>query len=127
VEISDDDIHPGLIDNDTGAVNIICYPTVVLLRPFKNEVLDAVVTSASHEVGFHCHVGPLEIFVSRHSMPEDMRFNHATGDCWTSEDGVTEIKEGSVVRLRIIGTSAPEERTLSATGTIRENFLGQVS
>lgn len=40
--MEDEDVEAGLIDNDTGAVNISVYYTVILLRPFKNEVLDAV-------------------------------------------------------------------------------------
>ena len=38
-------------------------------------------------------------------MPEDMKFNHSSGDCWISEDETVEIREGSIVRLRIIGAS----------------------
>jgi DNA-directed RNA polymerase subunit E'/Rpb7 len=36
-------------------------------------------------------------------MPEDMRFKTETGDCWISRDESVEIREGSVVRLRVIG------------------------
>lgn len=42
VSVSDDDIIAGLIDIDTGAVNVSVFYTVILLRPFKNEVLDTV-------------------------------------------------------------------------------------
>jgi hypothetical protein len=111
VSVEDDDIRPGLIDIDTGAVNVSVYYTVILLRPFKNEVLDAIgeennlsfilifsvsfshrissVTMASDETGFFARVGPLQIFVSRHSMPEDItvmiffqnRIRHHILDC----------------------------------------------
>ena len=72
-------------------------------RPFRNEVMDTVVITATDENGFFTRAGPLQIFVSRHAMPEDMKFNHTSGDCWVSEDETVEIREGSVVRLRIIG------------------------
>ena len=42
VSVEDEDVEAGLIDIDTGAVNISVYYTVILLRPFKNEVLDAI-------------------------------------------------------------------------------------
>lgn len=42
VSVEDEDIQAGLIDIDTGAVNVSVFYTVILLRPFKNEVLDAV-------------------------------------------------------------------------------------
>ena len=48
--IQDEDITPGLIDNDTGSVNVIVWYNALLLRPFKNEVLDTVVVTASEEV-----------------------------------------------------------------------------
>lgn len=98
LDIKNEDIIPGNIDNDTGSVNITVWYQVILLRPFKNEVLDTVVSMASDENGFFTRVGPLQIFVSRHCMPEDMSFNHMAGDCWVSEDEKIEIREGSVVR-----------------------------
>ena len=52
VETRDEDITAGLIDIDTGAVNICVWYSAILLRPFKNEVLDTVVFSASDEVNF---------------------------------------------------------------------------
>ena len=51
------------------------YYSAILFRPFTNEVLDAIVTSASDETGFFSKVGPLVIFVSRHAMPEDISFD----------------------------------------------------
>jgi DNA-directed RNA polymerase subunit E'/Rpb7 len=40
----------GLVDNDSGSVNIEVSYMAVLLRPFPNEVLDAVVTSATEVI-----------------------------------------------------------------------------
>eukprot|EP01039_Chlorochromonas_danica_P007398 gene7398-8184_t len=125
LEIKDEDILPGLVDNDSGAVHITVYYSVVLLRLFRNEVVDAVVSMASDQNGFFARVGPLLIFVSRHSMPDDISFNHIDGDCWKSEDEKVEIREGSIVRLKVIGLNV-EKGSISAVGTIKENFLGQL-
>jgi DNA-directed RNA polymerase subunit E'/Rpb7 len=46
LEILDQDIELGLIDNDTGCVNITVWYSAILLRPFPSEVMDAVVTTA---------------------------------------------------------------------------------
>ena len=43
-------IIPGSIDIDTGAVQVTVLYEAILMRPFKNEVLDAIVTSATNEV-----------------------------------------------------------------------------
>ena len=58
-------------------------------------------------------------------MPEDMLFNHSAGDCWTSQDEKVEIREGSVVRLRIIGLNI-DAGAITAIGTIQEPYLGQL-
>lgn len=50
IEIKDEDIIVGLIDNDTGAVNITAWYNAILLRPFPNEVLDAIVTNTNEVV-----------------------------------------------------------------------------
>jgi len=126
LDIKNEDIAPGLIENDSGSVNISVYYSVILLRPFRNEVMDTVVTVASDANGFFAAVGPLQIFVSRHCMPDDMSFNDLRGDCWISEDGNVEITEGSIVRLRIIGLVI-DAGNISAIGSIKENYLGQVA
>ena len=54
-----------------------------------------------------------------------MKFNHNTGDCWVSEDETVEIREGSIVRLRIIGLVI-DAGVISAIGTIKDTFLGQI-
>lgn len=125
LDVKNEDIIPGMIDNDTGAVNITVWYSVILLRPFRNEVMDTIVCMASDENGFFTKVGPLQIFVSRHCMPEDMAFNHISGDSWISEDGKVEIRDGSLVRLRIIGLVI-DAGVISAIGTIKETYLGQL-
>jgi DNA-directed RNA polymerase II subunit RPB7 len=125
LDISNDDIIPGVIDNDSGSVNITVYYSVILLRPFRFEVMDTLVTMASDANGFFTSVGPLQIFVSRHCMPDDITFDDIRGDRWISDDGGVEITEGSIVRLRIIGLII-DAGNISAIGTIKENFLGQI-
>lgn len=123
--IEDKNILPGMIDNDTGSVHVTVKYGVILLRPFRNEIMDAVVTLASDENGFFARVGPLQIFVSRHNMPDEIQFNPLTEN-WASDDREIEIVSGSLVRLRIIGLSF-DAAGISAVGTINEAFLGQIS
>lgn len=53
------------------------------------------------------------------------QFNTQTGDSWVSEDEKVEIREGSIVRLRIIGLSI-DAGNINAIGTINEAYLGQL-
>lgn len=47
LEIRDEDIELGLVDNDLAVVNVAVTYSAVLLRPFLNETLDAVVVNAT--------------------------------------------------------------------------------
>lgn len=130
LELADEDVIPGKIDNDSGSVSVtVCYQAL-LFRPFKNEVMDAIV-SVCNENGFFAKVGPLQIFVSRYvscddfaarllrvgdvtrgklavwqqNMPDDFKFDSQRGDAFVSreEEEEIEIRENCVVRLRIMG------------------------
>jgi DNA-directed RNA polymerase II subunit RPB7 len=120
-----DNIVPGFIENDSGSVNVEVTYSCFMLRPFKNEVLDTIVFSAANEMGFWARMGPLEIFVHKNAMPEDMKFDYAAGDAWVSDDGTIEIKDGSIVRLRIIGVSV-DAGQMNAVGSIDDPYLGQL-
>jgi DNA-directed RNA polymerase II subunit RPB7 len=125
VEVPEDKIRSGIIEYDSGDVVFSVQYTALLLRPFINEVLDAVV-SQCNPLGFFAFVGPLRIFVSKHSMPEDM-FNGFDGekDAWVSEDKEVVITSGSGVRLKIKGRTV-EQENITAIGTIKENYLGLI-
>eukprot|EP00605_Chrysophyceae_sp_TOSAG23-4_P001524 GSChrysophyteH1.ASY1.ANO1.1672.1 assembled CDS len=120
-----DEIDPGFVDNDTGSVSINILYSCIMLRPFKNEVLDTTIFNAADDSGFFARVGPLEIYVHKYNMPEDIHFDHQAGDAWVSDDGTIEIKDGSIVRLRIIGVSI-DAGQMNAIGTIKDSYLGQL-
>ncbi|GKY91041.1 hypothetical protein MPSEU_000076900 [Mayamaea pseudoterrestris] len=125
IDIPENQVKSGIIEYDTGNVVFTVKYTALLLRPFMNEVLDAVV-SQCNPLGFFAFCGPLRIFVSKHSMPEDM-FNGFDGekDAWVSDDKEVVISSGSGVRLRIKGRTV-EQGAISAIGTIKENYLGLI-
>ena len=125
IDVPEDQIKSGIIEYDTGNVVFTVKYTALLLRPFINEVLDAVV-SQCNTLGFFAYCGPLRIFVSKHSMPEDM-FNgfDAVRDSWVSDDKEVVITTGSGVRVRIKGRTV-EQGNISAIGTIKDNYLGLV-
>lgn len=118
-----DDIPPGELDEVTGfAVFRVRYQAVVF-RPFKGEVLDAIVTRTT-PFGFFAAAGPLNVFVSHHLLPEDFKYSPEQ-DLWKSTDGLDTIKLDSSVRLRIIGLKI-EAAEISATGTIKDAYLGPI-
>ncbi|KMZ70872.1 DNA-directed RNA polymerase II subunit RPB7 [Zostera marina] len=67
----------GEIRKGTGFVTFPVTYQCVVFRPFKGEVLDAVVTMVN-KMGFFAEARPVQIFVSSHLIPDDMEFQ--TGD-----------------------------------------------
>jgi DNA-directed RNA polymerase II subunit RPB7 len=125
IEVPHDQMRSGIIEYDTGNVVFYVKYTALLLRPFINEVVDATV-SQCNQLGFFAFVGPLRVFVSKHSMPEDMMNGFdAEREAWISDDQEVEIKRGCGVRLKIKGRTV-EHGNITAIGTIKDNYLGLI-
>jgi len=74
----------------------------VALRPFKEEVVDMVVDSVS-KMGFFGKVGPMQVFVSNHLIPEEYEYNSSGEAAYVSADASVRIEENVVVRVRVVG------------------------
>ncbi len=122
-------ITAGVIEYDSGDVAFDIRYEALLFRPFKNEVVDAVVTDVNN-LGFFAYVGPLRVFVSERLFPGDLNGVEGGGydgdsNSWISADNEVQIKDGCGVRVRIIGTTV-EENDISSVGRIDEDFLGLI-
>lgn len=117
-EVRDEDIGRGVIQDNSGFVCFNIRYRAILFRPFKNQVLDAVVTVVN-QLGFFADVGPLQVFVSRHAMPTDLNngYDHEN-NAWISDDREVEIRKGCGVRLKIMGVS------VDVTEIVRIFFMG---
>uniref|UniRef100_A0A452Z2F5 DNA-directed RNA polymerase subunit n=1 Tax=Aegilops tauschii subsp. strangulata TaxID=200361 RepID=A0A452Z2F5_AEGTS len=98
-----EDIGKGLIREGTGFVTFPVKYQCVVFRPFKGEILEAVVTMVN-KMGFFAEAGPVQIFVSNHLIPDDMEFQSGDVPNYTTSDGSVKIQKESEVRLKIIGT-----------------------
>ncbi|KAL6532707.1 hypothetical protein OROGR_013667 [Orobanche gracilis] len=58
-------VGKGLIRDGTGFVTFPVKYQCVVFRPFKGEILEAVVTMVN-KMGFFAEAGPVQIFVSNH-------------------------------------------------------------
>merc|ERR1711879_1060433 len=101
----------------------VAYRAIVF-RPFKGEVVDAVVTQVN-KMGFMAEVRPLQVFVSKHLIPTDMTFD-PTEHCFASEDESVKISKDDEVRLKIVGTRV-DASEIFAIGSIKEDYLGLIS
>ena len=50
------------------------HPKAIVFRPFKGEVLDAIITQVN-KVGLFTQIGPLSCFVSRHVRNNCIKFH----------------------------------------------------
>lgn len=116
------DISEGRILPGTGLAEFTVGYRAVVWRPFKEETVDAIVTSVN-KMGFFAVVGPLSIFVAAQMIPSEIKFDpNATPPQFTNnEDSV--IEKGSDIRIKLKGIRS-DVGTMHAVGTIKEDFLG---
>ena len=98
----------------------------IVCRPFKNEVIDALVNTIN-ELGFFCYAGPIKVFVSRHCMPLDLQNGYdIVRNSWITDDGEICIEQGCAVRARILSVIV-QANEISCTGIISEDYMGLIS
>jgi DNA-directed RNA polymerase II subunit RPB7 len=74
-------------------------------------------------MGCFASIGPMQVFVSRHSIPPEMTFDpDSTTPCYVGEEDL-KIQKDSEIRLKILGVKL-EASELFAIGTIKEDYLG---
>ncbi|XP_021715417.1 DNA-directed RNA polymerase II subunit RPB7 [Chenopodium quinoa] len=118
-------VGKGLIRDGTGFVTFPVKYKCVVFRPFKGEILEAVVTMVN-KMGFFAEAGPVQVFVSNHLIPDDMEFQSADTPNYTTSDGSVKIQKDTEVRLKIIGTRV-DATEIFCIGTIKDDFLGVIS
>lgn len=118
----------GQIREGTGITCFTIKFNAIVFRPFKGEVLDAVVTKVN-KMGFFAEVGPLPVFVSKHAIPADMVFDQNSNPpsyvSQVTDEQPIRIRPDSEVRLRIVGTHF-DVNEIRAIGTIRDDYLGVI-
>lgn len=120
-----ENIGKGLIRDGTGFVTFPVKYQCVVFRPFRGEILEAVVTMVN-KMGFFAEAGPVQIFVSNHLIPDDMEFQAGDMPNYTTSDGSVKIQKDSEVRLKLIGTRI-DATEIFCIGTIKDDFLGVIN
>lgn len=120
-----DNIGAGIIQSGRG---FVVYPVkykAIVFRPFKGEVVDAIVTQVN-KVGLFCEIGPLSCFVSKHCIPPDMEFDpNSNPICYKTKDESIVIREEDEIRVKIIGTRV-DAADIFAIGSLMDDYLGLV-
>ncbi|KAJ3410772.1 DNA-directed RNA polymerase II subunit [Chytridiales sp. JEL 0842] len=120
------DIGRGILQSTSGYAEFRMTYTAIVFKPFKNQVVDGVVTTVN-TIGFFADVGPLQVFVPEHLIPSYLKFDPNSNPPAYAGEGQDfqdqRIEKGEAVRMRIVGT-AVDAMEIRAIGTIKEDFLG---
>ncbi|XP_050529442.1 DNA-directed RNA polymerase II subunit RPB7-like isoform X5 [Daktulosphaira vitifoliae] len=117
-----DNIGSGLILPGQGLVVYSVKYKAIVFRPFKGEVLEAVVTQLN-KVGMFADIGPLSCFISHHSIPNELQFCPNTSPpCYKSKEENIAIQPEDTIRLKIVGTRV-DATGIFAIGTLMDDYL----
>ncbi|XP_053133917.1 DNA-directed RNA polymerase II subunit RPB7 isoform X2 [Hemicordylus capensis] len=104
-----DNIGAGVIQPGRG---FVLYPVkykAIVFRPFKGEVVDAVVTQVNK------------------SIPSEMEFDpNSNPPCYKTVDEDIVIQQDDEIRLKIVGTRV-DKSDIFAIGSLMDDYLGLVS
>ncbi|KDN45479.1 putative DNA-directed RNA polymerase II chain Rpb7 [Tilletiaria anomala UBC 951] len=117
------DIGEGIVKPGSGLAEFRSKYSAIVMKPFKGEVVDALVTNVN-KMGFFASVGPLSIFTSTHLLPVEYQFQ-ADSNPPEFASPEASLTPGIKVRLRIVGTRV-DANEVFAIGTMKEDFLGPI-
>eukprot|EP00911_Craspedida_sp_UC1_P002484 UC1_evm2s1845 len=112
-------IGDGMILQTRGEVLFHVAYEAIVMRPFKNEVCDAIVKTV-FKFGIWANVGPLNVFISQAWIPH--KFDGTTSR-FVTEDESEQIQVGDAIRIRIIGTKVFASE-IRATASLEGDYLG---
>ncbi|KAM7540934.1 hypothetical protein Aperf_G00000037852 [Anoplocephala perfoliata] len=120
-------IGAGILLPNRGFVQYHIVYRAIVFRPFKGEVIDAIVTQVN-KVGVFAEAGPLNIFISKYSIPNNIKFEgaeptneNANEDDEEEDTQVVQLEDR--IRLRIIGLRV-DSSAIFAVGTLMDDYLG---
>ncbi|CAN7032920.1 unnamed protein product, partial [Brassica oleracea var. botrytis] len=121
----------GLVRNGTAFVTFPLKYQCVVFRPFKGQILEAVVTlvnKAMSITGLSRYLCPslYDFFFWLHLIPDDTEFQAGDMLNYTTSDGSVKIQKECEVRLKIIGTRV-DATEIFCVGTIKDDFLGVIN
>ncbi|KYN99652.1 putative DNA-directed RNA polymerase II [Plasmodium gaboni] len=113
--------EPGRVQDGTGMIVVKVKYQAIVFKPFKDEVLDAIVTDVN-KLGFFAQAGPLKIFISRTAIPKYFEYSEDSHyPCFSSGD--YNIKPQTTVRIKLQGIRY-DLSNMFAIATINNEYLG---
>lgn len=120
-----EDISSGKLHDDTGYAEYNILYNCLVFRPFKNEIIPAIVKSITPN-GLFVEAGPMNIFISEKLMPDDLVYDSTSIQPSYVSNDINEnikIEIGRYIRVKIVGIRLAAD-DIVVIGTIKEDFLG---
>uniref|UniRef100_A0A3Q1ICA3 DNA-directed RNA polymerase subunit n=1 Tax=Anabas testudineus TaxID=64144 RepID=A0A3Q1ICA3_ANATE len=121
-----DNIGAGVIQPGRG---FVLYPVkykAIVFRPFKGEVVDAVVTQVNKVKEQHGTCTLTCYSFSQHSIPSEMEFDpNSNPPCYKTVDEDIVIQQDDEIRLKIVGTRV-DKNDIFAIGSLMDDYLGKL-
>lgn len=117
----------GKVQDGSGDVLFPLSYKALVFMPYKDEVLDGIVTNVLPE-GFMASVGPMSLFISSQKLPTDYRIDmdNRPHPRWTNvNDSTSHVQVGSDVRVKIIGIRINGNEILGVCD-MNESHLGPI-
>ncbi|KAI1962597.1 DNA-directed RNA polymerase II subunit [Ophidiomyces ophidiicola] len=118
------DISEGRIIPGSGMAEYTIMYRAIVWKPFKGETVDAIVTSVKNQ-GIFAEVGPLTVFVSKHLIPPEIKWDPDATPAQYTDNADQVIEKGTNLRIKLIGLRN-DVRNMFAIGSIKEDYLGFV-
>jgi len=119
-------ISEGMVTDDgTARAKFRVEFDAIAFRPFKGQVLDAVVTEVN-KFGFFAEAGPMNLFVSNQLISDDMKFESIdNANRYVSSDKSVSVQKNGEVRVRVVGMRI-DAQEIFCVATMKEDYLGAI-
>jgi DNA-directed RNA polymerase II subunit RPB7 len=137
-----DEIGHGRVVDGTPLIAFPIKFKAIVCRPFRGEVLDAVVTEVARH-GLSAEAGPLKLYIAVSNLPPGMTLDDSTDNLrFVSPDSRMRIAAGDSIRVRVMGHRiSPNDIVRGAleklarflilsqfcVGTLAEDYLGPIA
>lgn len=137
-----DDIGTGVLFCESGMAHYEIRYKAIVFRPFKGEVLEAIVKQVN-KIGIFAEIGGVTCFINRHSIPSHYQYQGGIPACYKSEGDEPAIFVEENIRVKIIGVRMDmsglftvgelmfeEKKNLNKefffSGTLMDDYLGVI-
>lgn len=115
-----------LVEDNTVFVRVPVEVKAIVFRPFKNEIVEGVVTNVS-DIGCFVQVGCMDVFISHFDIGPEYRFDETAVPpkfVTPDNDESRRIQRNDRLRLKLTAIRI-EPAKVAAMGSIREDYLGR--